>query len=129
MHWTPIKKDPTAQRLPPNLLDYDREMALVVEGKDKAGEDELYGVVRISAEPDNERAEYAILLRRDMTGLGLGPILLRRIIDYASSRGIGEIFGEVLSDNTSMLKLCRVFGFKVSSDRKDPGIMQVSLKL
>lgn len=110
-------------------IDYDREMALVVEGKNQAGEAELYGVVQISADPDNERAEYAILLRRDMTGLGLGPMLLRRIIDYAGSRGIGEIFGEVLSENKSMLKLCRVFGFRVKSDREDPGIMKVSLKL
>ncbi len=110
-------------------IDYDREMALVVEGKNQAGETELYGVVQISADPDNERAEYAILLRRDMTGLGLGPMLLRRIIDYAGSRGIGEIFGEVLSENKSMLKLCRVFGFRFKSDREDPGIMKVSLKL
>ncbi|MFT5701175.1 MAG: acetyltransferase [Desulforhopalus sp.] len=110
-------------------INYDREMALVVEGNNKAGEKELYGVVRIIADPDNERAEYAILLRGDMTGLGLGPMLLRRIIDYASSRGIGEIFGDVLNDNKSMLKLCRLLGFSVKSDRDDPGVMQVSLKL
>lgn len=110
-------------------IDYDREMALVVEGTDKTGEMELYGVVQISADPDNERAEYAILLRGDMTGLGLGPMLLRRIIDYATCRGIGEIYGEVLSENRSMLKLCRVFGFQVKSDREDPGVMQVCLKL
>lgn len=110
-------------------IDYDREMSLVVEGKDQAGETELYGVVQISADPDKERAEFAILLRHDMTGLGLGPMLLRRIIDYARSQGIGELFGDVLNDNKPMLKLCRVFGFKVASDREDPGIMQVTLQL
>jgi acetyltransferase len=108
-------------------INYDREMALVVEGNNKEGEKELYGVVRIIADPDNERAEFAILLRHDMTGLG--PMLLRRIIDYATERGIGEIFGDVLSDNRSILKLCRVFGFRVKSDRDDPGVMQVSLKI
>ncbi len=110
-------------------IDYDREMSLVVEGKNPAGEKELYGVVQITADPDKERAEFAILLLHDMTGLGLGPMLLRRIIDYARGQGIAEIFGEVLSDNRSMLKLCRVFGFTVKSDREDPGIMLVSLKL
>jgi acetyltransferase len=110
-------------------IDYDREMALMVEGRNQAGEAELYGGVRISADPDMERAEYAILLRHDMTGLGLGPMLLRRIIDYARGRGIGEIFGEVLSDNKAMLKLCRAFGFTVKSEREDPGVMYVSLKL
>jgi acetyltransferase len=110
-------------------INYDREMALVVEGDNKAGEKELYGVVRIIADPDNERAEFAIILRSDMTGLGLGPMLLRRIINYARTRRIGEIFGDVLNENKSMLKLCRLFGFTVKSDRDDPGVMQVSLKL
>jgi len=110
-------------------IDYDREMSLVVEGKNQAGEKELYGVVQISADPDKERAEFAILLRHDMTGLGLGPMLLRRIINYARGQGIGELFGDVLNDNKAMLKLCRVFGFKVASDREDPGIMQVTLQL
>lgn len=110
-------------------IDYDREMALVVEGRDQAGEAELYGGVQINADPDRERAEFAILLRHDMTGLGLGPMLLRRIIDYARSRGIGEIFGEVLSDNEAMLKLCRAFGFTIKSDREDPGVMYVSMRL
>ena len=110
-------------------IDYDREMSLVVEGKDATGEAELYGVVQITADPDKERAEFAIMLHHDMTGLGLGPMLLRRIIDYARKVGIGEVFGEVLSENRAMLKLCRVFGFTVKSDREDPGVLQVSLKL
>lgn len=110
-------------------IDYDREMALVVEGKDKDGEAELYGGVRISADPDNERAEYAILLHRDMTGLGLGPMLLRRIIEYARNRGIGEIYGEVLDDNTTMLRLCSAFGFVIKASPGEPGMKTVSLKL
>ena len=110
-------------------IDYDREMSLVVEGRSATGEAELYGVVQITADPDKERAEFAIMLPHDMTGLGLGPMLLRRIIDYARKVGIGEVFGEVLSDNRAMLKLCRVFGFTVKSDREDPGVMQVCLKL
>lgn len=110
-------------------IDYDREMALVVQAKNEVGEVELYGGVRIIADPDNERAEYAILLRREMTGLGLGPMLLRRIIEYARSRGIREIFGSVLNDNTAMLKLCRAFGFAVRMDKEDPGVMNVSLQL
>ena len=52
------------------------------------GRTEIYAVVRISADPDNERAEYAILVRHDMTGMGLGILLMRRIIDYARRRGI-----------------------------------------
>jgi acetyltransferase len=110
-------------------IDYDREMALVLAGQSTSGEQELYGGVRIGADPDNERAEFAILLRHDMTGMGLGPMLMRRIIEYARNRGIGEIFGEVLSENKIMLKLCQVFGFTVRPAPDDPGVMIVSLKL
>jgi acetyltransferase len=110
-------------------LDYDRDMALVLIGKRPSGEPELYGGARIMADPDNERAEFAILLRRDMTGLGLGPMLMRRIIEYARSRGTVEIYGEVLSENRPMLKLCQVFGFTAKRSLDDPGIVNVSLRL
>jgi len=63
------------------------------------GRTAIYGVVNIIADPDNERAEYAIIVRHDMTALGLGTFLMRRIVDYARARGIGEIYGDVLHEN------------------------------
>ena len=110
-------------------IDYDREMALVLCDPDADNDQWLYGMVRITADPDNERAEFDILIHHDMTGMGLGPMLLRRIIDYARNRGIGEIFGEVLAENGPMLKLCEAFGFKKRSDPNDPGVMIVTLPL
>ena len=110
-------------------IDYDREMALVLAGGDEPQHVDLLGVVRISADPDNENAEFAIMLRSAKTGLGLGPMLLRRIIDYARGRGIRRIFGEVLHENRSMLALCKALGFKYRTDPDDPGVMAVSLQL
>jgi acetyltransferase len=110
-------------------IDYDREMALVLIGQDEAGEPELLGGVRMSGDPNKERAEFAILLRGDMTGMGLGPMLMRCIIDYAKSCSIAEIHGDVLSDNRTMLKLCSAFGFSVKYAHDDPGVMNVSLEL
>ena len=57
------------------------------------------------------------------------PVLLRRIIEYARNRGITEIYGEVLSDNRPMLRLCQVFGFSAKRSLDDPGIVNVSLNL
>jgi len=110
-------------------LDYDREMAFVLTQHGAPGETDILGVVRISTDPDNERAEYAVIVRREMTGMGLGVLLMRRIIDYARSRGIGEIYGDVLSDNTTMLKMCRVLGFTSSLLPSEAGIVRVTLKL
>lgn len=110
-------------------LDYYREMALIVAARDVPGRAEIYGVVRITCDPDMDRAEYAILVDHGMTGLGLGPMLMRRIIDYARRRGIQEIYGEVLWENEGMLKLCRALGFAVKPSADDPGIMHVSIKV
>jgi acetyltransferase len=110
-------------------LDYDREMALVVTSPGLPGKAEIWGAVRMTADPDMERAEYAIAVDRNMTGIGLGPMLMRRIIDYAKGRGILELYGTVLSENEPMLKLNRVLGFTIRRDAEDPGLMHVSLPL
>jgi acetyltransferase len=110
-------------------IDYDREMALVLAEDGVAGEAAIFGVARIIADPDNERAEYAIIVGRDMTGQGLGKLLMNRLIDYARQRGIGEICGEVLRKNAPMLGLCDKLGFVQSPVPDDPGIIHVSLDL
>ena len=110
-------------------IDYDREMALILTDPGIPGTTEIYGVVRIITDPNNERAEYAIIVRHNMTGLGLGTHLMRRIIDYARSRCIGEIYGDVLRENKTMLKLCKVLGFTKSNVSEDRNMVRVSLKL
>ncbi|MEA3242127.1 MAG: GNAT family N-acetyltransferase, partial [Pseudomonadota bacterium] len=110
-------------------LDYDREMVLILTEPGIPGETEIFAVVQISTDPDHERAEYALVVRDDMTGMGLGILLMRRIIDYARSRSIGEINGDVLHDNRTMLKLCRVLGFSQQASPDDPGLVRVTLNL
>jgi len=110
-------------------IDYDREMALILTESGIAGTTDIFGVARIIADPDNERAEYAIIVRHDMTGMGLGVLLMRRLLDYAQLRGIREIFGEVLQENRTMLKLCDVLGFTKSRSPDDPSIVRVTLNL
>jgi acetyltransferase len=117
---------PLAARL--TQIDYDREMAIVAT--DTSGpEDELLGVVRIACDPDNERAEYAVLVRSDLKGRGLGYALMNRIIDYARRRGTGEIFGDVLRENAAMLNLCRELGFTAEAKADDPGVVRMSRRL
>ena len=50
-------------------IDYAREMAFVAL---TPGGDEVLGVVRMIADPDYVRAEYAIIVRSDLKGAGLG---------------------------------------------------------
>jgi acetyltransferase len=109
--------------------DYDREMVLIVTDHGAPGATEIHGVVQISADPDNERAEYAIVVRRELTGRGLGTLLMRRIIEYAQRRGIHVIFGDVLRDNTAMLRLCDELGFTRHAVADDPDVVRVELDL
>ena len=110
-------------------LDYDREMALVLTEPGAAGTTEIYAVVRLTADPDLERAEFAILVRHDMTGHGLGRLMLRRLIDYARGRGIRELYGDVLQDNEPMRRLCKELGFVEKWSLGDAGVLRVSLAL
>jgi acetyltransferase len=54
---------------------------------------------------------------------------MRRIIAYARGRGIGEIFGDVLAQNHSMLNLCTQLGFRIEASSGDPGVVTVRLDL
>ena len=111
-------------------LDYNREMAIAITDPGGVpGKTKIWGVVRCNADPDLEKAEYAILVDRAMTGLGLGPMLMRTIIDYARKMGIKELYGEVLRENEAMLRLNRALNFKVHASIDDPGILHVSLPL
>ncbi|HYQ91482.1 MAG TPA: GNAT family N-acetyltransferase, partial [Candidatus Competibacteraceae bacterium] len=110
-------------------IDYNREMALVVTAPDLPGKADIYGVVRVNADPNNDKAEYAIFVDHNMTGLGLGPMLMRRIINYARAAGTREIVGEVLYENDRMLRINEVLGFTLTRCADDPELVLVSLKL
>jgi acetyltransferase len=107
-------------------LDYARAMAFAAI--DPASGD-ILGVVRLHSDSRYERAEYAILLRSDLKGKGLGWALMQLLIEYARSEGLQSLFGEVLNENTTMLAMCRELGFEVKADPNDAGTALVSLDL
>jgi acetyltransferase len=107
-------------------IDYAREMAFVAISK-QAGA--LLAVVRVIADPDYTRGEYAILLRSDLKGHGLGWRLMQHLIAYAKAEKLEELHGSVLADNTTMLKMCGELGFSIKRDLGDAGVRRVVLSL
>jgi RimJ/RimL family protein N-acetyltransferase len=118
--------------LPPQQLarltqiDYDRAMAFVMI-ESRTGE--FAGVARFSADPDNVAAEFAIVVRTDLKGKGLGRILMTKLLDYARIRGLSEIHGQVLRENSAMLAFCRGLGFSFRPDADAPEVVRASIVL
>jgi acetyltransferase len=107
-------------------IDYAREMAFVAVVEVTG---ELLGVSRLIADPDYTRAEFAVLVRSDLKGRGLGWQLMRHLIDYAASEGLKELFGDVLAENASMLQMCRELGFRIEAVPRDWTLRKVTLDL
>lgn len=95
-------------------IDYDREMAFVaVAPSEPQKSPETLGVVRAISDPDNIRAEFAIIVRSDLKGRGLGRRLMEKMISYLRARGTRVLFGHVLAHNDRMLNLAHELGFSV----------------
>ena len=107
-------------------LDYARAMAFIAFDEET---NEMVGVVRVHSDSIYETGEYAILLRSDLKGRGLGWALMQLIIEYAKSEGLKAISGDVLQENIVMLDMCRQIGFEVKPDPVEPDICDVRLKL
>ncbi len=110
-------------------LDYDREMALVVTEHGIPGQQDIYAVVRLSADPDNQEAEFAIIVQHELAGQGLGRLLMDRILRHARARGIGTVWGVTLRDNQRMRGLARAMGMRQSTDREDPSLVRMVIDL
>jgi acetyltransferase len=90
---------------------------------------EIWGVARLAADPDYLSAEYAVIVRSDLKGQGLGWALMHHLIRYAESEGLRDLHGDVLAANERMLKMCRELGFEIEADPEDLGLRNVRLKL
>ncbi|MNE11419.1 Acetyltransferase (GNAT) family protein [compost metagenome] len=108
-------------------IDYDREMAFVAVRHHDSG-DEILGVTRAISDPDNVDAEFAVLVRSDLKGLGLGRRLLEKLITYTRDHGLLCLNGITMPHNRGMITLARKLGFDVDI-QLDEGIVALSLSL
>jgi acetyltransferase len=108
-------------------IDYDREMAFIAEVVDERQGAETLAVARVSMDPDNLEAEFAILVRSDFKRHGLGSLLLAKLIRYCRDRGTARMTSNVLSGNARMLGLGAALGF--TARLAERGIMEMTLDL
>jgi acetyltransferase len=88
-----------------------------------------FPLARLHNSADNQSGEFAVIVRSDLKGHGLGWQLMQLMIAYARARGLRSIEGRALHENTAMLKMCSDLGFEIKMDPKDPSISNVKLQL
>ena len=104
-------------------IDYDREMAFVA-----VYDEMIIGVARALSDANNADAEFAILVRSDLKGIGLGGILMLKLIDYAKQRGLETLTGITMPTNRGMIILAQKMGFEIDVQLAD-GIVDMRLRL
>jgi acetyltransferase len=96
------------------FIDYDREMALVVESRDAdTGDRAILGVGRLGKLFGRNEAEFALVISDQAQGKGLGTELLRRLIAVGRDEKLDRITAEILPENTEMQRVCKKLGFQL----------------
>ncbi len=122
-------------RLTPSMLarftqiDYDREMALVAIHPGEDGRDSFLGVARYVTNPDGSSCEFALTVADEWQSRGVGPQLMDRLIHIARERGLDTMIGEVLAQNSRMLRMCKRIGFRSMRSPEDPEVIVVTRPL
>jgi len=101
-------------------LDYQREMAIIAQHNEMT-----VGAASYFTEPGTKSAEFAITVRSDWHGRGVGYLLLTRLIDVARDAGVDELFGIILRENRPMLAVCHDLGFVTAREPDDPTVVRV----
>ncbi|HSV19312.1 MAG TPA: GNAT family N-acetyltransferase [Casimicrobiaceae bacterium] len=94
-------------------VDLDRETTFVATMPSIGGAREIVGEVRLQKDRDSATFEFAIAVRSDLQGRGLGRRLLRKAIAWCRQRRAQSLYGLVNASNSAMIALARRLGFDV----------------
>jgi acetyltransferase len=111
------------------FIDYNRDMALVVERKNQAGEPEILAVGRLSKLRGIPEAELAALVRDGAQGMGLGTELYRQLLKIARDEKLDKVHSNMLRENIGMITICRNLGFHLTDGGHDDNLILAELTL
>lgn len=105
-------------------IDYHRDMALcaVIHEEDQ---ERVIGVARYMLLPNTTSAEFALVVRDDYQGMGIGARLMNALLDVGREQQLSVIEGLVLAKNPNMLGLMQSLGFTSEPDPDDHSLRRV----
>ncbi len=111
--FSPLRVLPREMLIKFTHIDYSRDMALVAVDSTDQGE-KLLAVARFMSRSGKPDTEFAVVVRDEWQGRGIGRVLLENLIMIARERKIESMSGYVMSENTHMLSLARHLGFSLA---------------
>lgn len=111
-------------------VDYDSRMALV--GTITQDRDEqVIGVARydLLGSDTSCRAESAVIVADPYQGLGLGTILMIRLIEYARANGVTCFLGTIHNANTRIMSFIKKGGYPYERTMVEPGVWEVRVDI
>jgi acetyltransferase len=97
------------------FIDYNREMALVVERRNERGEHQIIAVSRMSKLHGVQEADLAALVRDGFQRKGLGRELFRQMLKIARDEKLGKVLINMSEENIEMIAICRRLGFNLAN--------------
>ena len=101
------------------FIDYDREIALVADLKNRDGTHQILGVGRLIKEHETDEAEFAVLISDPWQGKGLGSELLKLLVQIGRKERLQRIVGHISPENTTMKRVSEEVGFDLRFDQAD----------
>jgi acetyltransferase len=111
------------------FIDYNREMALVVERRNEKGQPEVIAVGRMSKMHGVPEAELAALVRDGFQGKGLGTELYRRLVRIAADEKLTKVHSNMLAENIEMKAICRALSFTITPGKLEDNLILAELAL
>ncbi len=121
-----MRKDMPHERLQEFVvIDYTKELVILATIKIKEKE-RILGLIQYAREETAHTAEFAVAIRDDYQGCGLGTELLSYVLFLAKKQGLLGITAHVLFDNRAMLHIMEKLGF-VLAERATEGVFRLKL--
>ncbi len=105
-----------------------REFALVAieHGVDAP---RIGAVARTSLTENSREAEFALTVGSPLANLGLGTLLLKRLLRWARLKRLDAVYGDISHDNAGMLRVVEKLGFQRIPLHDSPGLIRARLAL